>query len=157
MVNLYCWLTDLRLDCDLRLSFICLWIAQTYERRRRFAETAEERKLLESIDQRFMSDLDDGPDGDFIVRPIKWRSEQLLELIGCLDEREQAEEEAGASHRPAPRHPRTPGPPSERQPPKKVSAAARWALRSTEHRRKKMLAVAHAPRRAVVDDSFWLA
>ena len=100
-----------------------------------------------------MSDLEDGPDGDFIVRPLKWRSEQLLDLISCLDEREQAEEEADSSHQPTPRRQRRPGCPSERQPPKKVSAAACWALRSTEHRNR-MLAVAHAPHRVVVDDEF---
>ena len=83
---------------------------------------------------------------------MQWRSCQPNELLEELDERAERQEEGGTSRLP-PRRPRVSGPPSARKAPGKVSAAARWALRRTEHRQE-MMRVATAPTRVVVHEEF---
>ena len=51
------------------------------------AETPEERSLIGSLDQRFMSDKENGDGGLLVVRSPKWRSRQLNSLISTLDGR----------------------------------------------------------------------
>ena len=51
------------------------------------AETPEERSLIGSLDQHFMSDEEDGDGGLLVVRSPKWRSRQLNSLISTLDGR----------------------------------------------------------------------
>ena len=64
-------------------------------------QTVHERELLASIDGRFMTDEEDGPDGKLIMRSPTWRSSKLEGLLKTLKEREcvvrEEERQEGAS------------------------------------------------------------
>ena len=99
------------------------------------AQTVHERELLASIDGRFMTDEEDGPDGKLIMRSPTWRSSKLEGLLKTLKEREcvvrEEERQEGAS---APCKVRRNGPLSSRPKPGHVAASARWALKEDKFR-----------------------
>ena len=87
------------------------------------AETPEERSLIGSLDQRIMSDEEDGE--LLVVRSPKWRSRQLNSLISTLDGR--VGDEPGST--PVARQRKWEAEsPSSSPKPAKLSTAQKWAV-----------------------------
>ena len=88
--------------------------------------------MMSSIDQRFMSDLEEGPGNIFLVRQPTWRSLELKNLLikhsqRAADKVAQAAatfeiDDAGPMPTIAPRKERQPGPPSDWQPPQTIGS-----------------------------------
>jgi len=107
----------------------------TSRRRRLFAKRMKvasetERESLKQLDSRYMSDEEDGEEGEggaWVVRSPPWRSQRLSSLLRRLQERVNSKQ-TPSSH---PQNPRVPGMPSMRSPPK---SSPPWAVdRSGEH------------------------
>ena len=105
--------------------------------------------MMSSIDQRFMSDLEEGPENIFQVRQPTWRSPELENLLARLDRRAADKiaqavatfeiDHTGPMPTIAPRKERQRGPPSDRQPPRRLAPSKKWACKmstpssTTEH------------------------
>ena len=89
------------------------------------AETPEERSLIGSLDQRFMSDEEDGDGGLLVVRSPKWRARQLNSLISTLDGRVGDEPGSTPVARQRKREAESP---SSRPKPAKLSTAQKWEV-----------------------------
>ncbi|KAK2555653.1 Uncharacterized protein P5673_022677 [Acropora cervicornis] len=101
----------------------------TSRRRRLFAKRMKvasetERESLKQLDSRYMSDEEDGEEGEggaWVVRSPPWRSQRLSSLLRRLQERVNSKQ-TPSSH---PQNPRVPGMPSMRSPPK---SSPPWAV-----------------------------
>ena len=70
----------------------------------------QEKELMQGLNYDFVSDEEDGPEGNWIIRSPRWRSPRANELMSCLQRRiDQTREEELR-----PRVPRVEGPPSDR-------------------------------------------
>ena len=102
---------------------------QLFAKRMKVASETE-RESLKQLDARYMSDEEDGEEGEggaWVVRSPPWRSQRLSSLLRRLQERVNSKL-TSSSH---PKNPRVPGLPSMRSPPK---SSPPWAVdRSGEH------------------------
>ena len=74
----------------------------------------QEKELMQELNYDFVSDEEDGPDGNWIIRSPRWSSPRANELMSCLRRRiDQTRKEEVQ-----PRVPRVEGPLSERPRPK---------------------------------------
>lgn len=81
----------------------------------------QEKELMQGLNYDFVSDEEDGPEGNWIIRSPRWRSPRANELMSCLQRR--IDQTRGEELRP--RVPRVEGPPSDRPRPK---VHIPWAL-----------------------------
>ena len=92
------------------------------------AETPEERSLIGSLDQRFMSDEEDGDGGLLVIRSPKWRSRQLDSLISTLLKLDGRVGDEPGSTPVARQRKREAESPSSHPKPAKLSTAQKWAV-----------------------------
>ena len=131
----------------LKQSFVFL---QTYDERKKLCETPEERRLFQTLDQRFMSDLESDGE-DLLSRSLTWRSRECEDLLHVLKERQEDPLfRRSSSH---PRKTRREGEPSDRQAPTQSLSGCQWATVTGAHRAR-MLAAARAPVRVRVHEDF---
>ena len=81
----------------------------------------QEKELMQELNYDFVSDEEDGPEGNWIIRSPKWRSPRANELMSRLQSRIDMTREEEVR----PRVPRVEGPLSERHRPK---VHIPWAL-----------------------------
>ena len=96
---------------------------QLFAKRMKVASETE-RESLKQLDSRYMSDEEDGEEGEggaWVVRSPPWRSQRLSSLLRRLQERVNSKQ-TPSSH---PQNPRVPGMPSMRSPPK---SSPPWAV-----------------------------
>ena len=74
----------------------------------------QEKELMQELNYDFMSNEEDGPEGNWIIRSPRWRSPRTNELMSRLQKRRDQTREEEVR----PRVPRVEGPLSERPRPK---------------------------------------